>query len=311
MSAHKLKKKTALLRDSFNNNEKNDEESDEDLPKGGRQTNMTGSYFDIENQNENQSSQRYLDQGYRLLPEHSDEDKSSGRRPAGKPRSNAQILEPPGRGHKALDSSHEADTDEERDDEPTQRSGALDSDRDHDDDSIGLSRRPGAIRDPEGHYMKPIYSTRQLTTDLSKPKGRERSPYDSDEHHYASNYDGDEFEDNTDDHEFDDNGDFELPENHSQNIDATEPNIKLQIKASKNKSATQSNQFTASQVQNQKRYQSTGTGTDFTPLKGPLLAPKTDAASAAKQEPPKIKKKNKASNKKGTSGGKAGNKQLK
>lgn len=62
---------------------------------------------------------------------------------------------------------------------------------------------------------------------MSKPKVAQGSPFDSDEQRYPSNYDADEFEDNTDDHEIDDSGDFELPENHSQNIDTTEPNIKL------------------------------------------------------------------------------------
>lgn len=65
--------------------------------------------------------------------------------------------------------------------------------------------------------MKPMYATSKADRSLN---------VDSDDHKYNTNYDGDTFEDNTDQEELDDAGDFDLPENHPQNIDTTEPNIK-------------------------------------------------------------------------------------
>ena len=186
---------------------------------GSYQNRHSGEYSNDSSSDEDDDKRRFSqynrDRGYIPLRGCSDEEESNGKRRTGLRQGKHPILSPKGRGHKALDSSHESDTDEEDDDVAKRHVSAQHSSHYFEDDA--KSR------------MKPIYSLARSSLDKPEP-----SSFDSDDHRSASNYDADEFEENTDDHEIDDSGDFDLPANHPQNMDTTEPNIKQQIKASKN-----------------------------------------------------------------------------
>ena len=135
MRAHKLKKKNYFV--TGHADESEDEANRHGLHSNGSSSNDSKVNWNL---------------GYRPLPD-SDEEKSSG--PRREQRSYSKpILQPKGRGHKALDSSHEGDTDEEDDDAPAGRISARVSGPFCEEDEDG-SRR-GAMLESDNHRMKPI-----------------------------------------------------------------------------------------------------------------------------------------------------------
>lgn len=121
-----------------------------------------------------------------------------------------------GVGHKALDSSHEGDTDEEDEGFSKHNIGRYNPNSYFEEDAKSLGRRLGISHEDAHHRMKSIYSSQGFAeTQYENNRKLGHSPSDSDDHRYASNYDADEFDENTDEHEIDGSGDFELPADHS------------------------------------------------------------------------------------------------